>query len=245
MATSLITATQCFVPKSKEEEEQVAKTYQRYEELIIPTLPRHKGWLSEHVYMYQGYWFEPNRGLKGVMYLQEHFKPRPTDVLIATSPKCGTTWLKALIFSIMNRATYTDMKAHPLLKYSVHECVPFLDVHLFNTNPVGDPEILPSPRLLCSHIAYASLPEMARGPNGCRIVHMWRDPKDALISFWHFACKIRRKVAQHLPELSLTEAFEMFSQGVSPFGPFWDQVLGYWKASQEYPDKVLILKYET
>ncbi|CAL5413741.1 unnamed protein product [Camellia sinensis] len=33
-------------------------------------------------------------------------------------------------------------------------------------------------------------------------------------------------------------------RGVSSYGPFWDHVLGYWKASQERPDKVLFLKYE-
>ncbi|KAK2968020.1 hypothetical protein RJ640_001544 [Escallonia rubra] len=32
--------------------------------------------------------------------------------------------------------------------------------------------------------------------------------------------------------------------GVSEFGPFWDHVLGYWKASLESPDKILFLKYE-
>ncbi|KAM1128896.1 hypothetical protein ACFX15_038129 [Malus domestica] len=40
------------------------------------------------------------------------------------------------------------------------------------------------------------------------------------------------------------EAFELFCQGVSDYGPFWDHVLGFWKASQEFPEKILFLKYE-
>ncbi|PKI55291.1 hypothetical protein CRG98_024307 [Punica granatum] len=99
--------------------------------------------MSEHLYMYQGYWFEP---IEGVMYLQEHFKPRPVDVLLATALKCGTTWLKGLIFSIINRTCYdASAKDHPLLTADVHECMPFLEVHLFGDLPIGDAEILSSP----------------------------------------------------------------------------------------------------
>lgn len=36
----------------------------------------------------------------------------------------------------------------------------------------------------------------------------------------------------------------MFCKGVSPFGPFWDHSLGYWKAYLEYPDRILFLRYE-
>ncbi|GJT53723.1 cytosolic sulfotransferase 5-like protein [Tanacetum coccineum] len=35
-----------------------------------------------------------------------------------------------------------------------------------------------------------------------------------------------------------------FCNGVSEFSPFWDHVLGYWKASKKSPDKILFLKFE-
>ena len=37
---------------------------------------------------------------------------------------------------------------------------------------------------------------------------------------------------------------EGFCRGEQGFGPFWDQVLGYWKESLEKPEKVLFLRYE-
>ena len=40
------------------------------------------------------------------------------------------------------------------------------------------------------------------------------------------------------------DAFELFCEGVSPFAPYWDHLLGYWKASLNSPEKVLFLKYE-
>ncbi|MBA0643508.1 hypothetical protein Goklo_027795 [Gossypium klotzschianum] len=52
------------------------------------------------------------------------------------------------------------------------------------------------------------------------LVYICRDPKDVLVSKWHFANK------------------------VSHYGLFWNHVLGYSKASVESPKKVLFLKYE-
>ncbi|KAL7222730.1 hypothetical protein ACSBR1_024433 [Camellia fascicularis] len=40
------------------------------------------------------------------------------------------------------------------------------------------------------------------------------------------------------------KAFEGFSNGFHPFGPFHDHVLEYWKESLRIPHKILFLKYE-
>ncbi|KAJ0575297.1 putative flavonol 3-sulfotransferase [Helianthus annuus] len=77
--------------------------------------------------------------------------------------------------------------------------------------------------------------------SSCKFVYVCRDPKDVLISKWHFMSKLRSK---DQPPLSLDEAFELFCQGVSEYGPFWEHVLSYWRVSLELPDKILFLKYE-
>lgn len=61
---------------------------------------------------------------------------------------------------------------------------------------------------------------------------------DQFILEWKF---ITRRNNSHL---DLDEAFERTCNGIQSFGPFWDHVLGYWKASKEQPDKILFLKYE-
>ncbi|XP_016684261.1 cytosolic sulfotransferase 6 [Gossypium hirsutum] len=47
-------------------------------------------------------------------------------------------------------------------------------------------------------------------------------PKDAFVSMFHFAAKQRPKENEHI---SIEEAFELFCQGRSVFGPAWDHIL--------------------
>lgn len=43
---------------------------------------------------------------------------------------------------------------------------------------------------------------------------------------------------------SMEEFIDYCCRGIEAYGPFWDHLLGYWKASLERPEKVLFLKYE-
>ncbi|XP_044485667.1 cytosolic sulfotransferase 16-like [Mangifera indica] len=190
MAKALITAEKCFVPKTKEEEDETERVYNSYRD-IISTLPRTKGWATQHLCQYQGFWFQPLVGLEGIMWMQQHFTSRPTDIYLVSSPK-------------------------------------------------SDPEILPSPRIFATHMPFTSLPDSIKD-SSCPIVYISRNPKDVLVSSWQFVNKVKPK---DLPPLLLEEAFEMFSEAISPYGSFWDQVLGYWKASLELPEKIHFLKYE-
>ncbi|XP_057474977.1 cytosolic sulfotransferase 17-like [Actinidia eriantha] len=207
---------------------------------MIRTLPKGRGWRSKEIVLYQGCWLPPNGTLKAVLLVQNHFNARPTDIFLAAFMKCGTTWLRALMFATINRSQY-DFSTHPLLNSAPISCFPILDLYIFNIDPIAaNLEALPSPRLFATHIPYSLLPKSVTSC-GCKIVYIWRDPKDVLVSKWHFMNKIKSKGV--LP-LSFPEAFELFCEGVSEYGPFWDHVLGYWKARQESPNNILFLKYE-
>ncbi|MBA0747059.1 hypothetical protein Gogos_009526, partial [Gossypium gossypioides] len=68
------------------------------------------------------------------------------------------------------------------------------------------------------------------------------DPKDTFVSFYHFIARYSK--SQNTQPIQLDEALELFYEGVSMYGSYWDHVLGYWKASLERPDKLMFLKYE-
>ncbi|KAI8543124.1 hypothetical protein RHMOL_Rhmol08G0194100 [Rhododendron molle] len=77
--------------------------------------------------MYEGFWYHPIYGLEGTLFAKDHFQAHPTDVFLTSPPKCGTTWLKVLIFVIVKRTCHTNCTNHPLLAMNPYDCVPFLE----------------------------------------------------------------------------------------------------------------------
>ncbi|CAO2211480.1 unnamed protein product [Urochloa humidicola] len=213
----------------------------------LSLLPTAQGWPTP-LFRFQGCWLT-QQSVESVRLVQSQFKPRPDDLLLVTYPKSGTTWLKALAFTILNRsrhhpAVFTGAgaaaAAHPLLNHNPHDLVPFLELPYRTLYPVAELEALPSPRLLCTHLPLALLPPGTVG-HGCRVVYLCRDPKDVLVSLWHNLHKVP-VVFQESFEFS--KAFELFCEGVSFFGPVWEHYLGYWKESEREPRNVLFLKYD-
>ncbi|KAH1120769.1 hypothetical protein J1N35_003929 [Gossypium stocksii] len=68
-----------------------------------------------------------------------NFQANDSDVFLTSSMKTGTTWLKAIIPTIMNPiGRMDDDKDDPLLKRHPNELMPSLEVQLFKENPNPD-----------------------------------------------------------------------------------------------------------
>ncbi|URD96477.1 sulfotransferase domain containing protein [Musa troglodytarum] len=224
--------------KKKEEEEVHRRTYQHFTQLVS-ALPSVEAGIINPIHCYNG-WYGFPMAIIGTMVAQKYFKARPSDVLVASIPKSGTTWMKALVFSTIRRGSGVDYR-HALETCNPHECIPFLELQIYTNNRVPDLSKLPPPRLFSTHIPFHSLPASVVD-SGCRVVYVGRNPKDHFISLWHFNNRFRTKA--NLEPWPLEKAFDNFCKGISFFGPFWDHVLGYWKAHLERPKKILFLKYE-
>nr|XP_043638611.1 cytosolic sulfotransferase 12-like [Erigeron canadensis] len=208
---------------------------------LIPSLPKEKGWVATTLYKYQGFW-HPAKQLQGVLSCQKHFQAQDTDILLVTTPKSGTTWLKAILFALVNRKIYplTGQDHHPLLSNNPHMLVPFLELKLYIEDENPNLSSFTNPRLFSTHLPYKSLPNSIKSSQG-KLVYLCRNPKDTFISLWAFTNKLR---LEEMGTNSLEEVFEKFCRGVSLYGPFWDHVLGYWEESLKNPEKVFFLKYE-
>ncbi|KAL0407849.1 UNVERIFIED_CONTAM: Cytosolic sulfotransferase 15 [Sesamum radiatum] len=69
---------------------------------LLQTLERWESWDGSPLVKYCGCWLQVML-FRSVLAAQKHFKAKGTDILLSTIPKSGTTWLKALTFSIANR----------------------------------------------------------------------------------------------------------------------------------------------
>ncbi|KAI3470188.1 hypothetical protein Pfo_026851 [Paulownia fortunei] len=176
---------------------------------LLQTLEQQTNWDGRRLAKYDGLWC-PVRFFRPILSTQKYFKAKDSDIILATIPKSGTTWLKALTFSIVNRSVYT-IDQSPLLTNLPHTLVPFLEFNVYWDQENPDLQHLSSPRIFSTHMPFKILPDSIR--------------------------------EYELP-LEIDEAFDMFCQGIHPFGPFWDNMLGYWDAHLKNPQKVLFLKYE-
>lgn len=212
-------------------------------QLVLDQLPHEKYWEDLDLYQWEGFWFRP-RHLEAALAARSHFEARNDDVILASPMKTGTTWLKALCISIM-QGPYSDDTAEeenkdPLLKNHPAYYVQTLEVQVYTSNPLPDLSGMQSPRLFHTHLPHSILPDSIRNSE-CKIVYITRNPKDTLVSMWHFFNTLRTPEQGPYP---LEKAFESFCNGVCHYGPFFDHVLEYWKESLKRPHKVLFLKYE-
>ncbi|WVZ67322.1 hypothetical protein U9M48_016418 [Paspalum notatum var. saurae] len=202
---------------------------------LVSKLPTREGW-SQTLVLYKNYWIHP-LFLKSILRLHTSFKPRHDDITLASNPKCGTTWMKALAFTITNRSRYEFDNNHPLLTRHPQELVPSMEIPRDTNDDLKYLEALPSPRLLATHMPLSLFSRY------WLVVYVCREPKDAFVSWWHYANKIGGK--EHSTTDGLESALDMFIQGFSPYGPFWEHCLEYWRQSITSPDNnVLFLKYE-
>ena len=126
---------------------------------LLSFLPKEKEWVGPYIYNYQGFWLPPNF-LQRVISFQQQFQAQDSDIILVTIPKSGTTWLKSLLFALVNRVKHPIFESnHPLLVKNPHVLVPFLENTLYIDGPVPNFLTFTSPKLLATHVPFASLPK--------------------------------------------------------------------------------------
>lgn len=99
------------------------------------------------------------------------YKPDSSDVFIVTPPKCGTTWMQQIVHGLRTRGS---------MDFEEISCVvPWINMAYDMGIDIHAPQVA-HPRAFKTH---TTLDEV---PNGAKYIVVLRDPKDALLSHYHF-----------------------------------------------------------
>ncbi|CAL4134638.1 unnamed protein product [Meganyctiphanes norvegica] len=186
-----------------------------------------------------------------------NFRFFPDDVVIMSHPKCGTTWMQEIIWTMRNNVDVHKAKTTPM-KFRA----PFLDMDFLKPAHLDyDSELLsqftarhpdldpmkegiyidhlvntPRPRTMNTHLTFDLLnPDLI---NTAKIVYVSRNPRDACVSYFHHQRLIR--VSEFIGDFE--EFVEYWCQDLIGQGPFWAHVEQAW-SKKDHPN-VLFIFYE-
>ncbi len=158
----------------------------------------------------------------GPMPEAEPYRPRPTDVIITPFGKCGTTWLQQIFHTLRTRGDtdYDDIsRVVPWIEVS-----PRLGIDL-NAEQKADP------RGYKSHLSWDQVPK------GARYIVSIRDPRDALVSAYHFMVGWWLEPgAVSIDEFARSRFIGADSRH------YWRHLTSWWP--HRHDDDVLLLAYE-
>ncbi|XP_075833688.1 sulfotransferase 2B1-like isoform X1 [Microtus pennsylvanicus] len=143
------------------------------------------------------------------------FQFQDKDVLLVTFPKSGTTWMQQVLSLI-----FCEGHLWPIHHLPNWARVPWIEQVSFSQLVY---ELRSSwPRLFTSHLS-AKVLAPALMKSKVKVVYVARNPKDTLVSFYHF-----HRIAGFMPDPSSFEDFvDEFLEGTGFFGSWFDHVKGW------------------
>ncbi|XP_072522718.1 sulfotransferase 1C1-like [Salminus brasiliensis] len=162
------------------------------------------------------------------------FEPDPSDMLIATYPKAGTTWVQEIVDLLQHNGDSEACK-----RASTIDRFPFLEIQYPPPIPSGLDLLrnMRPPRFIKTHLPIQLVPE-GFWRHKCKVIYVARNAKDNLVSYYHFH---RMNKAQPEPG-TWDEYIQNFMRGKLAWGSWYDHVKGYWKEREKR--NILYLFYE-
>ncbi|XP_017537849.2 sulfotransferase 1C2-like [Pygocentrus nattereri] len=153
------------------------------------------------------------------------FCPDPSDMLIATYPKAGTTWTQEIVDLLLHNGDEEACK-----RASTSDRFPFLEIQYPPPIPSGLDLLknMKPPRVIKTHLPIQLVPK-GFWENKCKVIYVARNAKDNLVSYYHFD---RMNQAQPQPG-PWEEYIQKFMRGKVAWGSWYDHVKDYWKEREK------------
>ncbi|XP_070766195.1 cytosolic sulfotransferase 3-like [Enoplosus armatus] len=166
----------------------------------------------------------------------QNFQARPDDILVATYPKAGTTWVSYIVDLLCFGQSSSERET----SIPIYVRVPTLEFTSpavkTGTEMVND--LRTSPRLIKTHLPVQFVPKSFWEQN-CRIVYVARNAKDNAVSFFHFD----RMNIMHAEPGDWSSYIQRFMEGKMVLGSWYDHVNNWWEKKQTY-SKLHYMFYE-
>ncbi|XP_043231719.1 sulfotransferase 1C4-like [Amphibalanus amphitrite] len=181
------------------------------------------------------------------------------DIWVVTMPKCGTTWTQEMVWLIANDCDFKGAQSNLVPDrwnfLEMSYLVLASDVRAksvawegIKANPWKMPQILwlglkmawprkyYPPRFIKSHMPFSMLPPKLL--DTCKVVYVARNPKDALVSYYH-----HHKLIKMMDfEGTFEEFFDLFLENKVVQAPFMPHVKEAWE-KKDHPN-LLFLFFE-
>ena len=166
----------------------------------------------------------PARWLHNVWW--DHRGLQPTDVMLSSYPRSGSTWTRFLLYAVIHDGT-PDFR-------NVTRDVPLVGKHAAASSALPD-----GGRLIKTHEPY-----MRRYR---RVVHIVRDPRDMAISYWYFMLRIGK--IRPAPDDDMAASFNAFIDAliagrIDGFTNWHSHVWSYLRAAEKHPDAICRIRFE-
>lgn len=201
-------------------------------------------WMPSHHVMY-----DKECVLEGAMvkYMSQirNWSCKDDDVFVCTYPKCGTTWVQAIVWQIMHNVdtNWSGIKTmdsvFPMMEW------PEMDVNPSEDAAPVDLSVRPSPRLMKTHMPFRLLcDDVQNQKTKARIIYVTRNPKDAVVSYYYFdtGFYLEGVTDPRYPALTFSQFLERFFNDLCICGSYWTHNLEFWE--RRHWENILFLKYE-
>lgn len=161
-----------------------------------------------------------------------NFKARPTDVLITTAPKAGTTWMQQILHQLRSGGDTEFV--------SIDAVVPWLELPRRGKTAaaiLAAYEAITDPRVFKTHCTYQQTP----GTDIASIILSSRDPRDCCISYYHHVMDMTDAARQQVGtdrHKNFDEVFEAWLE----FAGWYRNIQSWWPHFND--PNVLWLRYE-
>jgi len=176
----------------------------------------------------------------------QEFVCRESDVWVTSYPKSGTTWSTELTWCVLHGKDHTDVTKPLPARAPFFEWdslfPPGFSLEHLSPDDVNRPGVMwrllaenTERRLIKSHFPRPLLPPGVEKA-GSKILYVSRDPRDVCVSLYYHSVKLVGYTG------TFDQFVDLFLDDVYPWGPYWMNVLSYWK--QRHNPSLLFLTYE-